>query len=74
MVDEDATAVTLPVLGGVTYREIHATEHGLFSGLYEGSPRTEYASGREKHYWRMGYIGGAIPRYTVFALAAGYVL
>lgn len=69
MVSEDSTAVTLPVLGDLTYRELHSFEHGLYSGLVEGSRPTEYRDGREKHYWRMGYIPMMMLRYTVVLLA-----
>lgn len=55
MVSESDTAVTLPLLGGLTYREIHAFEDGLYCGVH-GAREHEY--GQEKHYWRMGWLAG----------------
>jgi hypothetical protein len=61
MVSESDTAVSLPVLGNLTYREIHAVEDGLYCG-YVGKDTEEYESDyeQEKHYWRMGYLAGDI--------------
>lgn len=70
MVDEDATAIRLPVLGELTYRELHAFEHGVFAGAIEASRPTAYRDGREKHYWRMGYLPSMAARYAVIGLAA----
>ena len=33
--DEQDTAITVPVLGEVTYREIHAFEDGVFAGRHD---------------------------------------
>jgi len=55
MADESDVAVRLPLLGGLTYREIHAFEDGLYCGVV-GAREHEY--GREKHYWRMGWLAG----------------
>ena len=55
MAKESDTAVTLPLLGGLTYREIHAFEDGLYCGVV-GAREHEY--GQEKHYWRMGWLAG----------------
>lgn len=55
MVSEKATAVTLPVLGSLTYREIHAVEDGLYCG-YVGRTDSDYE--KESHYWRTGYLVG----------------
>ena len=55
MVNESDTAITLPLLGGLTYREIHAFEDGLYCGVV-GAREHEY--GQEKHYWRMGWLAG----------------
>jgi hypothetical protein len=62
MTRETDTAVTLPVLGHLTYREIHSFQHGLYCGTLEGVTddieRTPYHDGSESHYWRMGYLCG----------------
>jgi len=61
MVSESNTAVTLPVLGDLTYREIHAVEDGFFCGVH-GVRVSEYST--EKHYWRIAWLlGDAYDRY-----------
>jgi hypothetical protein len=55
MADESDVAIRLPLLGGLTYREIHAVEDGLYCGVV-GAREHEY--GQEKHYWRMGWLAG----------------
>jgi hypothetical protein len=58
MASEKDTAVTLPVAGNLTYREIHAVVDGFYCG-YRGlqhDPRNEYDV--ETHYWRAGWVGG----------------
>jgi hypothetical protein len=62
MADEDDVAIPVPFYSDFTYREIHAFQHGLYSGFVEGSRRTEYSRGKEKHYWRMGYLIMAVFR------------
>lgn len=64
--DESDIAVTLPVLGNLSYREIHAFEVGLYSATRygENAPRAgdddSYRFGREDHYWKMGFLTGRI--------------
>jgi len=53
--DESDVAARLPLLGGLTYREIHAFEDGVYCGVV-GAREHEY--GQEKHYWRMGWLAG----------------
>ena len=56
MVDRESDVVaTLPLLGGLTYREAHALEDGFYCGVH-GSREHEY--GQQKHYWRVGWILG----------------
>jgi len=56
------TVVDLPLLGGLTYREIHAFEDGLYVG-YRGLDTTdEEEYDEEKHYWRMGWLTGRMMR------------
>jgi hypothetical protein len=55
MANETDTVVDLPLLGQLTYREIHAIEDGIYCGVH-GVRKHEY--GREKHYWRMGWLLG----------------
>lgn len=69
MTKETDTAVTLPILGELQYLELHAFEHGLYSGAVEGSRGTAYRTGKERHYWRMAYLLGMLGRYVVVALA-----
>jgi hypothetical protein len=52
---EHDTAIELPVLGALTYREIHALEDGLYCGVV-GERSHDYR--QEQHYWRMGYLAG----------------
>ena len=52
---EQETVVTLPYLGELTYREIHAFEDGFYCGIHEIED-SDYS--REKHYWRMGWVAG----------------
>ena len=60
MVSEQEPAVTLPVLGELTYREIHAFEEGFYCG-YVGKDTDKYTPEYEQelHYWRVGYVAGA---------------
>jgi len=53
--DESAVAIRLPLLGGLTYREIHALEDGFYCGVH-GAREHEY--GQEKHYWRVAWLAG----------------
>lgn len=55
MVSEDDTAVYLPVLKDVTYREIHAIEDGFYCGIHG---EREHGYTTEKHYWRVGWVLG----------------
>ncbi len=57
---EDSTAVTLPVLGNLTYREIHAFEVGVYAATRCGVKNTDYKNGKEDHYWKMGFLAGRI--------------
>lgn len=55
MADEEDTAISLPLLGNLTYREIHALEDGFYCGVI-GAKVNEY--GQEKHYWRVAWLVG----------------
>lgn len=55
MVSESDTAITLPLIGGLTYREIHAVEDGFYCGIHQ-EPEGEY--GQESHYWRTAWVLG----------------
>jgi hypothetical protein len=55
MVSEQETALRLPVLGGLTYREIHAVEDGFYCGVHD---ITESEYEQEKHYWRVAWLVG----------------
>jgi len=55
MADDSDTMTTLPLLGGLTYREWHAVVNGVYCGI-QGSREHEY--GQEKHYWRVGWLIG----------------
>jgi hypothetical protein len=68
MTEEQDTAISLPVLGELTYREWHAFVNGFYSGVRWGSRQHDYE--REKHYWRAGYLAGTSGRYA--ALIAVY--
>lgn len=61
MVAESDTALWLPVLKDVTYREMHAFVDGFYCGI-RGCPNEDYT--QEKHYWRTGWVcGDAYDRY-----------
>ncbi|QSG06415.1 hypothetical protein HSR121_2083 [Halapricum desulfuricans] len=66
MASELDTMTTLPALGDLTYREWHAFINGLYSGFVWGHRQHPY--GRERHYWRAGYMIGTMVRYTGLAL------
>jgi hypothetical protein len=55
MASEQDTAIELPVLGALTYRELHAFEDGLFAGVVN---ERSHDYDREQHYWRMGWLAG----------------
>lgn len=55
MTREQATALHLPLLGELTYREAHAVVDGVFAG-YVGERSHDYTD--EQHYWRAGYLLG----------------
>jgi len=57
MTEESDTMVTLPLLGDLTYHEWHAVVDGLYCGAVE---RREHEYLQEKHYWRVGYLVGAV--------------
>jgi len=57
MNSESDTVVSLPAVGDLTYREIHAVLDGLYCGTVG---RREHEYWQEKHYWRVGYLVGAI--------------
>jgi len=55
--DEQDTAITVPVLGELTYREIHAFEDGVFAGRHD---ERSHEYDKEAHYWRMGWLVGEV--------------
>lgn len=56
MADRESDVVAaVPLLGELTYREVHAFEDGLYCGVH-GVREHEY--GRQKHYWRVGWLLG----------------
>lgn len=57
---EDTVAVSLPILGDLTYREIHAFEVGLYAATRWGEQNTDYKNGQEDHYWKMGFLAGRL--------------
>jgi hypothetical protein len=52
---ESDVVATLPFIGELTFREIHAVEDGFYCGVHKLKD-SEYQ--REKHYWRMGWLVG----------------
>jgi len=68
---EQATAVTVPVLGELTYREIHAFQNGVYVGARWGERPHEYT--QERHYWRMGYLIGTGMRYLLVAYVVRWI-
>lgn len=52
---ESDTLISAPLLGELTYREWHAVIDGFYCGVV-GAEVNEY--GKEKHYWRMGWLVG----------------
>jgi hypothetical protein len=71
MVDEQDTAVRLPVLGALTYREWHAAVNGLYAGARWGDRPHVYQ--QERHYWRVGYLLGTATRYLLVAVVARWL-
>lgn len=55
MVTEQETAMSLPVLGNLTYKEIHAIEDGFYCGIHK---LTESRYDKESHYWRTAWVLG----------------
>ena len=55
MADESDAIIDPPGLDPVSYREWHALLDGVYCGVH-GSREHEY--GREKHYWRVGWLLG----------------
>lgn len=60
MTAESDVLIHLPLLRDLTYREWHAFINGLYKGFVEGGRHHQYEA--EKHYWRVGYIGGFLLR------------
>jgi hypothetical protein len=58
MAEEQDTAIPLPAISDLTYREIHAFIDGVYVGYVDGEQTHEYS--REGHYWRAGYLVGEI--------------
>lgn len=58
MESEQSIAVSLPVIGNLTYREVHAFINGLYIGYINDNRESEYT--KEKHYWRAGYLFGKL--------------
>jgi len=59
-VDESDRALSAPVLGDLTYREIHAIVDGLYvgaRGLDRRAAGEDYVD--ERHYWRAGWLLGS---------------
>lgn len=52
---ESDVVAALPLLGELTYREVHALEDGFYCGVV-GAREHEY--GQQKHYWRIGWLLG----------------
>jgi hypothetical protein len=61
MVDESDTMVHLPIMGGLSYREIHAFIDGFYVGHEDSHKQHRYE--KEKHYWRVGYLVGQAAAY-----------
>jgi len=57
MVDQQDTVVQLPLLGALTYKEIHAVEDGFYCGIH-GIRESRYS--RESHYWRTAWVLGDV--------------
>lgn len=55
MTSESQTVLRLPLVGALTYREIHALLDGVYCGVH-GITHHEY--GQEKHYWRTAWLFG----------------
>jgi len=55
MVSENDTMITLPIAGGLTYREWHGIVDGVYCGVQD-IDESEYT--QEKHYWRIGWLIG----------------
>jgi len=53
--DESDVAFNPPGIDPISYREWHALLDGLYCGVV-GAREHEY--GKEKHYWRIGWIIG----------------
>lgn len=60
MEEEGDAIIDLPLIGHITYREWHAVVDGFYCGVV-GVREHEY--GREKHYWRFGWLLGDMYRY-----------
>jgi len=55
--------------------EVHAIGHGFVAGLTgRGINPTHPDSKAEPHYYKLGWVIGRVPHYTLFALTGAYVL
>lgn len=63
MTSEQATMVTLPVFGELTFREWHGFVDGYYVGARWGERPHEYT--QERKYWRTGYLLGTVSRYLM---------
>lgn len=52
---ESDVVISLPLVGELTYRELHALQDGFYCGVV-GAREHEY--GQEKHYWRVAWLAG----------------
>jgi len=57
MVAESAVAIDLPLLGKLTYKEIHALEDGFYCGIHS---IRESRYEQESHYWRIAWVAGDV--------------
>jgi len=56
MADRESDVVAeLPLLGELTYREVHALQDGFYCGVHRVR---EHEYGKQKHYWRIGWLAG----------------
>lgn len=55
MAREQDIMVRLPLVGELTYREVHALIDGVFAG-YVDERAHDYT--QERHYWRAGWLAG----------------
>jgi len=54
--------------GGLTYKEWHSFINGLYCGAIE--KRGQECDKYETHYWRFGYLCGALGRYAALLFVA----